>query len=101
MQQFNQNQTNIQSFSNTNIIFSDHAITRMQQRGIRPAWINILLEYGCYAYQNSKKTYSIFLNKSGVKRIKKHFGNIVDLTKLRRVYLILSDESVLITCAYR
>lgn len=93
--------TNHQSFSDSHIACTDHAIVRMKQRGIKPAWINLLLEYGCYAYQNSQKTYSIYLNKSSIKRIKMHFGNLVDLSKLRRVYLIMTSDSVLVTCAYR
>ena len=85
----------------TDIAITDHAIARMKQRGIKPAWVSLLLEYGCYAYQKSKKTYSISLNKSGIKEIKKNFGDLVNLSKIRRIYLILSNDSVLVTCAYR
>lgn len=93
--------THLKPEEQSNIAITDHAIARMKQRGIKPAWISLLLEYGCYVYQSSKKTYSISLNKTGIKQIKKHFGDLVDLSKLRRIYLILSDDSVLVTCAYR
>lgn len=93
--------TYIKPVDQTSIAISDHAKTRMKQRGIKLAWVTLLLEYGYYAYQNSKNTYSIYLNKTGIKQIKKHFGDIVDLSKLRSIYLVLSDDSVLVTCAYR
>jgi hypothetical protein len=81
--------------------FSDHAQARKQQRGIKDSWIALVLEYGHYIYQNSKHTYTISLDKSGVKKIKQKFGDLVELSKLRRLYLILSDDSVVVTCAYR
>lgn len=83
------------------IIFTDHAKARMQQRGINKTVIAFLLEYGRYAYQKSRHCYSVSLDKTGIKKIKRQFGNLNILPKLRRLYLILSDESVVVTCAYR
>ena len=81
--------------------FSDHAQARKQQRGIKDYWISIVLEYGHYVYQSGKHAYTISLDHSGIKQIKQMFGDLVELSKLRRLYLILSDDSVVITCAYR
>jgi hypothetical protein len=97
-QKNNQTPINIDSIP---IVFSNHAKVRMQQRGINKTGIAFLLEYGRYAYQSSRHCYSISLDKSGLKKIKRQFGNLNILPKLRRLYLILSDDSVVITCAYR
>jgi uncharacterized protein YjlB len=83
------------------VILSQHAQTRIQQRGIKNDWIALVLEYGHYIYQSGKHVYTISLDKSGIKQIKKKFGDSVELSKLRHLYLILSDESVVVTCAYR
>jgi hypothetical protein len=83
------------------IIFTDHAKARMQQRGINKTVIAFLLEYGRYIYQKSGHCYSVSLDKAGIKKIKRQFGDLNILPKLRRLYLILSDGSVVVTCAYR
>ena len=81
--------------------FTNHANKRMQQRGIRKAWIDLVLEYGRETYQNGKHTSSFSLDNSSVKQIKKTYGDISELSKIRKLYLILSDDDVVITCAYR
>ena len=83
------------------VILSNHAQARIQQRGIKPSWISLVLEYGRYIYQSGKHTYTVSLDKSGVQQIKKTFGDFVEIGKLRNLYLILSDDSVVVTCAYR
>lgn len=95
--------TNINNISvnELDIQLSCHARARMQQRGIKAAWIDLLLQYGKYVYQSGKKTYSISLDKRGIKAIKRTLGNLVDIEKLRRIYLVLSHDATLVTCAYR
>ena len=83
------------------IEYSEHAKVRKQQRGIKDWWVSIVLDYGNYEYQNGKHTYSISLNKASLKSIKRTFGKLVDIEKLRRLYVIMSEDSVVITCAYR
>lgn len=85
----------------SNINFTNHALARKQQRGIKDSWIDLVLEFGHYIYQKSKHAYSVSLDKTGIKRIKETYGNLVYLNKLRRVYVILSEDSAVITCAYR
>lgn len=89
------------SITSTEVLLSEHAKTRLKQRGIKKSWISLVLEYGRYIYQSGKHTYTVSLNKSGINQIKKAFGELVDLTKLRSLYLILSEDSVVVTCAYR
>ena len=97
----NEKQTLSISKINEEVILSNHAEARIKQRGIKKDWLALLLEYGHYIYQNGKHAYTVSLDKSGLKEIKKKFGERLDLTKLRSLYLILSDESVVVTCAYR
>ena len=97
----NEQNISTSSIASPEVILSDHAQARIQQRGIKPSWISIVLEYGHYIYQSGKHTYTVSLDKSGIKQIKKSFGDLVDLGKLRKLYLILSDDSVVVTCAYR
>lgn len=94
-------QTSLQEITSPEVQFSDHAQARMQQRGIKDSWVALVLEYGRYLYQNGKHSYSISLDHSGIKHIKQKFGDLVELSKLRRLYIILSDDSVVVTCAYR
>ncbi|MEH6626613.1 MAG: DUF4258 domain-containing protein [Motiliproteus sp.] len=83
------------------VIFSKHAKDRMKQRSIKPEWVSLLLDYGHEHYQKSKHTYSLSLDKAGIKEIKRSYGNTIDLSKLRSLYVILTEESVIVTCAYR
>lgn len=78
-----------------------HANKRMKQRGIKFYWVKLVLEYGCEAYQKKKRTYTVALDKKGIKKLKRNSQSLTNLTKLRRLYLILSEDFVLITCAYR
>ena len=91
-----QNETTVPYLS-----FSDHANMRMQQRGIKKAWIDLVLEYGRETYQNGRHSSSFSLDSSSVKKIKKTHGELAELSKIRKLYLILSDDDVVITCAYR
>lgn len=94
-------QNTLPAITSPEVQFSDHAQARMQQRGIKDSWIALVLEYGHYLYQSGKHSYTISLDKSGIQQIKQKFGDLVELSKLRRLYLILSDNSVVVTCAYR
>ena len=84
-----------------NIILSNHAQVRMKQRCIKASWINLVLEYGREVYQKGKHSYSISLDSTGVKKIKRLYGDMFDVSKLRSLYLIVSEDNVLVTCAYR
>ena len=85
----------------SNVKFTDHALSRKRQRGIKDLWISLVLEFGQYIYQKGKHTYTVSLEKGGVRQIQRTYGDLVELTKLRRMYLVLSEDSVVITCAYR
>jgi len=83
------------------VICTVHANTRIQQRGIKPAWVNLVLEYGHEQYQKGRGSYSFSLNKSSIRNIKRDYQNTFDIQKLRKIYVIVSDDDALITCAYR
>lgn len=94
----NVNQT---SHVTSSVDFTHHAVARKQQRGIKDSWIDLVLEFGRYIYQKGKHSYKVSLDKTGIKQIKQTYGDLVELNKLRRMYVILSDDSSVITCAYR
>jgi hypothetical protein len=83
------------------VIYSSHAVSRIKQRGIKTTWITLLLEYGCELYQQGKGTYTYSFDKASIKKIKRIYGNTFSLSKLRSLYLVLSEDNVVITCAYR
>jgi hypothetical protein len=83
------------------VICTKHAEDRIKQRGIKREWMSLLLDYGRETYQKGKRTYSVSLDKAGIKKIKRSYGNAFDLSKLRRLYLILTEDYIVITCAYR
>lgn len=80
---------------------SDHAKKRMQQRCIKESWLALILEFGKHQYQKGKQTFTVSLDKNGIKKLKETFGGLVDINKLRNIYLIMTTDSVVVTCAYR
>jgi len=83
------------------LILTEHAKVRMKQRGIKSHWVELVLEYGREAYQTGKHSYSISLDKLGIKKIKKIYGSFEELNKLRSMYVIVADDGAIVTCAYR
>lgn len=67
-------QDTLPEITSEEVILSHHAQARVQQRGIKKTWIALVLEYGHYVYQRGKHTYTISLDKSGIKQIKQKFG---------------------------
>lgn len=83
------------------LILTEHAKVRMKQRGIKSHWVELVLQYGREVYQKGKHTYSISLDKLSIKKIKKIYGSVEDLNKLRSMYVIVADDGAIVTCAYR
>ena len=84
------------------LALTKHAKDRMQQRGIKTRWIELVLEYGREVYQKGRQSYKISLDKIGIKKIQSIYGSFEDLHKLRSVYVIVAaDDGAIMTCAYR
>jgi hypothetical protein len=83
------------------LVLTKHAKVRMKQRSIKSHWVNLVLEYGKEAYQKGKRSTSFSLDKLGVQKLKKAYGKFEDLNKLRQVYVVVSDDGAVVTCAYR
>jgi len=94
-------QNSLHDLSATSLVLTKHAKARVQQRGIQPYWITLVLEYGKEAYQKGKHSYSFSLDKLGLKRIKDTYGAITDINKLRQLYVVVSEDGAIVTCAYR
>jgi len=87
--------------SSETLLFTQHAKARMQQRGIKPQWVDLVLEYGREVYQQGRHSYSVSLEKLGIQKLKTTYGAIKDLNKLRQMYVVLADDGAIVTCAYR
>jgi len=78
-----------------------HASTRMQQRGIPPAIVQWLIEYGATDYNGS--TCRRYFDKAARQRLCRDLGvQIVDrLGSLMNCYLIESQQGEVVTVAHR
>jgi hypothetical protein len=92
---------NILNEALTCVIWTNHAYTRKKQRGIKRDWISLVLAFGDETFQHAQNTVSYALGKKGIKNIQQQYGNRFDINKLRSLYLVMSHDNVLITCAYR
>ena len=75
----------------TDLIYSQHARTRMQQRGIRKADIPIILEYGT---QIDDETY-FMRNRDAVREIETRKREIQTLSRLVNRKVVIRDGRVI------
>jgi len=97
----NKDQVSQQNSSSALLRLTNHAMKRMQQRSIKHEWINLVLEYGNEVYQKGNQSYSFSLDKVGVKKIKNTLKRQEDWKKLRQLYVVVSNDGAIVTCAYR
>ena len=95
------NSTTESFISTAELELTQHAVARKKQRGVKDRSISLVLEFGHYLYQKGKHTYTVSLDKNGIQQIKKTYGDLVELSKLRRMYVVVAEDSKIITCAYR
>ena len=75
--------------------FTDHARTRMQQRGIRLQAIEALLDHGHARHLHSKGRVLVFFDRKSASAA----AQAAD--KLRRTYAILGSDGTVITVGHR
>lgn len=86
---------------NGGFICTTHADIRKQQRGISNQLVDLVLKYGRYSYIKGQHCYRVSLDKFGLKKLQNNASIPTEISKLRKLYLVLSEENQIITCAYR
>jgi hypothetical protein len=81
---------------------TDHARARMQQRGIRAAAVEALLDYGRVAHVHDGREL-FFFDKAARARLTKadHPAAARVAEKLRRTYAVLGSDGMVITVGHR
>ena len=81
---------------------TDHARTRMQQRGIRAEAIAALLDFGCARHLHSEGRELVFFDKKARARLAQaNPGAAREAGRLRRTYAILGSDGTVITVGHR
>jgi hypothetical protein len=83
------------------VVLTQHAQERRIQRAIKPSWIALVLEYGRYTFDEAKRVYEVALDGFGSKQIIAEVGYASECKKISKLKLVLSEQSVLITCMFR
>ncbi len=83
------------------LIFSKHARTRIQQRGIRDRAVEIVLEYGKYGYHKGGQVY--LMDKRSRKRAEAALGTEYrQIADRLDIYVVVAlDSTLIITGAHR
>ena len=83
-------------------LLSPHARARMQQRGIRPEAIELLLDYGRERHVHDRGREIVFFDKTARKRLAKANRDLARETgRLCRTYAILGSDGGVITVGHR
>lgn len=86
----------------TDYILSQHAATRLQQRGLPPIVIDLLARFGASERANGAE--KIFFNKRSMKNLRHHFGGVRSLRVLEPwlgAYAVIADDGSVITAGHR
>ena len=86
----------------SDITFTAHAQTRLQQRGIPPMVIDLLMQFGSPLRCGGAER--LMFDKLAVKRLRRHLGGDRGLKLIERwlnVYAIIGDNGQLVTAAHK
>jgi hypothetical protein len=82
--------------------FTTHAQARLQQRGIPPMVVDLLMQFGSPSRCGGAER--LMFDKSAVKRLRRHFGGDRGLNIIARwlsVYVVIGDNGHLVTVAHK
>jgi sigma54-dependent transcription regulator len=83
-------------------LLSPHAQTRMQQRGIRPEAVELLLDYGRERHVHDRGREIVFFDKAARKRLAKANPALAqEADRLCRTYAILGSDGGVSTVGHR
>jgi hypothetical protein len=81
--------------------FTEHARARMQQRGISPAAIEILLSYGRSSHDH-RGCEVVYFDKPARERLAKHNPAAArEAERFSRAYAVLGSNGVVVTVGHR
>ena len=84
----------------TDLIFSDHALERIRQRGITPYLICVMLNFGKVQIRNKAHVYS--MDRRARRQMARALGAEYARIKNRLgFYVVESFDGVIVTAAYR
>lgn len=86
----------------SNITFTMHAETRIQQRGIPPMVIDLLMQFGSASRCGGAERF--MFDKLALKRLRRHLGGDRGLKLIDRwlkVYAVIGDNGQLVTAAHK
>ncbi|MFQ2433357.1 DUF4258 domain-containing protein [Aeromonas caviae] len=73
--------------------YSHHASCRMQQRGIAPELVEMLLQIGCSVYHKGREL--VYLDRKGLAILQAEWGLPAEFCqRLRRHYLVLQGGEI-------
>jgi Domain of unknown function (DUF4258) len=79
-----------------------HALTRMQQRGIRPDALEALLDYGRARHLHSKGREVVFFDKRARARLENDRPAVArEAARLSRTYAVIGSDGTVITVGHR
>jgi hypothetical protein len=81
--------------------FTEHARTRMQQRGISSNAIDALLDYGRASHAGSGCEVVFFDKKARTRLAKANPDVAREAARLRRTYAIIGSDGIVITVGHR
>ena len=81
---------------------TQHAQTRMQQRGIRPTTLNTLLDYGAYSHDHRGATI-VYFDKKAKRRLLRDSGREVYrvMEKQLNAYAVVGIDGAVVTVGHR
>lgn len=83
------------------IALTRHARARMQQRGIRAAALDCLLEFGREAFDHRGHAVVLYFDKKARRRLARAAPGCKDVERLARCYAVLSAAGTVITVGHR
>ena len=81
--------------------YTPHAGARMQQRGISPEVVSLVVAYGCHQWSHGAEKY--FLDKKAHTRIRHAIGEswYQRIRGTLNVYVVVTADGVVVTAAHR
>jgi hypothetical protein len=82
--------------------YSEHARARIQQRGIPPLVVDLLMQFGSTSRCGGAER--LMFDKQAVKRLRHHLGGERGLKVVERwlsVYAIIGDDGLVVTTAHK
>lgn len=75
-------------------MFTHHAQARMQQRGIHPGIVELIVDFGEETHLDGGITLHS-LDKEGIRRLRREFGDCLRISEIRDVRVICKDGRAL------